>query len=204
MVKKAASKYICDSDCPMWKCSKLCSHTIACAYQDGCLQEFLAHTSGAPSFYALSKSSSTNAEKKPCKRKASSKSNTKDLREEINQLECTTPQSQGHPVVTGASCTNSSEPACSLGSMLQFLFHTYIYIYYAHDQVRAHTCTHTVIYTHNFIVHVQSCTCTCTCTHIHIYTYMYTHMHINNVCTQPHTNKHTHTHIHTSIHKGNA
>ena len=50
VVKKASSKYCCDSDCPMWKCSKLCSHNIACAYQDGCLQEFLNQVIDAPSF----------------------------------------------------------------------------------------------------------------------------------------------------------
>ena len=72
----------------MWKCSKLCSHTIACAYQDGCLQEFFAQATGTPSFYALAKASTTtNAGKKPQKLKASSKSSTKafsKLGEEIN------------------------------------------------------------------------------------------------------------------------
>ena len=56
VVKKSSHKYNCDSDCPMWKCSKLCSHTIACAYLDGCLQEFLNKATEKPSFYALAKS----------------------------------------------------------------------------------------------------------------------------------------------------
>ena len=80
VVKKASSKYCCDSDCPMWKCSKLCSHTIACAYQDGCLQEFFNQVIDAPSFYALSKASTTSkAGEKPQRRKASTKSTTKAL-----------------------------------------------------------------------------------------------------------------------------
>ena len=71
VVKKASNKYCCDSDCPMWKCSALCSHTIACAYQDGFLQQFLSTVTNAPSFYALAKSGTKQkAGKKPQKRKA--------------------------------------------------------------------------------------------------------------------------------------
>ena len=107
-----------DSDCPMWKCSKLCSHTIACAYQDGCLQGFLTQVTDAPSFYALSKASTTTkAGKKPEKRKASSKSSTKaftELREEINQS-C----SQVHPAATGVDNAHPSLPTCSTTSMIQ-------------------------------------------------------------------------------------
>ena len=108
VVKKASSKYNCDSDCPMWKCSKLCSHTIACAYQDGCLQEFLAHATSVPSLYALSKvSTTTKAGKKPQKRKASCKASTKafaELREQINPSQSETPHSDGLPV----SCVSSA------------------------------------------------------------------------------------------------
>ena len=118
VVKKASSRYNCGSDSPMWKCSKLCSHTIACAYQDGCLQEFLAKATGAPSFYALAKTSTTtNAGKKPQKRKASSKSSTKafsKLGEEINLSQSViSGSSQDHPM-TSAKSTHSSQPDTSV------------------------------------------------------------------------------------------
>ena len=78
VTKKGSYKYCCDIDCTMWKCSKLCSHTIACAFQDGSLQQFLSQISGPPSLYALSKAGTTSkAGKKPQKRKASAKSTTK-------------------------------------------------------------------------------------------------------------------------------
>ena len=32
-VTQKGYKYCCDTDCAMWKCSRICSHTIACAYQ---------------------------------------------------------------------------------------------------------------------------------------------------------------------------
>lgn len=64
----------------MWKCSKLCSHTVACAYLDGCLQEFLNVITDAPSFYALSKCGTpAQAGKKAHKRKACLKSAAKAL-----------------------------------------------------------------------------------------------------------------------------
>ena len=53
---KADSKYAYDSDCPMWKCSKICSHTIACAYIDGHLQHFLNQSTTSPNLYELAKS----------------------------------------------------------------------------------------------------------------------------------------------------
>ena len=82
VVKKSSHKYNCDSDCPMWKCSKLCSHTIACAYLDGCLQEFLNKATEKPSFYALAKSGTAlNVVKKPAKRKGIKKSTTKVMME---------------------------------------------------------------------------------------------------------------------------
>lgn len=82
VVKKSSNKYNCDSDCPMWKCSKLCSHTIACAYRDGCLQEFLNQSTQKPSFYALAKTgTASNAGKKPAKRKGVKKSTTKVVAE---------------------------------------------------------------------------------------------------------------------------
>lgn len=85
--RKTDTKYCCDSECQMWRCSKLCSHTIACAFQDGNLQQFISHVTGQPSFYALAKSGTTEkAGKKPSKRKASSKATTKvisDIQEEI-------------------------------------------------------------------------------------------------------------------------
>jgi hypothetical protein len=62
----------------MWRCSKLCSHTIACAFLDGNLQQFISHVTGQPSFYAPAKSGT--AGKKPSKKhKASSKSTTRAL-----------------------------------------------------------------------------------------------------------------------------
>lgn len=77
---KADSKYACDSDCPMWKCSKICSHTIACAYIDGHLQYFLNQSTTSPNLYELAKSDTLKkAGKKPSKRKASTKSTTKAI-----------------------------------------------------------------------------------------------------------------------------
>ena len=79
---KANNKYSCDSDCPMWKCSKICSHTLACAYIDGHLQHFLDQSVTSPSLYELAKSDTTKkAGKKPSKRKASSKSASKAIAE---------------------------------------------------------------------------------------------------------------------------
>ena len=78
--RKAPNRYCCDSDCPMWKCSKLCSHSMACAFQDGNLQQFISHVTGQPCLYALAKSGLVDkAGKKPSKRKASSKAATKAI-----------------------------------------------------------------------------------------------------------------------------
>ena len=64
----------------MWKCSKLCSQTVACAYLDGCLQEFLNAITDVPSFYALSKCGiPAQAGKKDHKCKGCSKSAAKAL-----------------------------------------------------------------------------------------------------------------------------
>ena len=77
VTKKANNRYCCDTDCPMWKCAKICSHT---AYQDKCLQEFLSRITDTPNFYALAKSGTpSNAGKKPHKRKACTKSTAKAL-----------------------------------------------------------------------------------------------------------------------------
>jgi len=74
---KANHKYCCDSDCPMWKCAKLCAHTIASAYVDGKLQVFLNQTVSTPNHHELAKSDTTkNPGKKPASRKASTKSST--------------------------------------------------------------------------------------------------------------------------------
>ena len=63
---KPQSKYCCDSNFPMWKYCKLCSHTIACAFVDGCLQTFLNQSTSPPKLYELAKSDTTkSAEKKP-------------------------------------------------------------------------------------------------------------------------------------------
>ena len=71
---KADNKYACDSDCPMWKCSKLYSHTISCAYVDGHLQAFLDQSTATPNLYELAESDTIKkAGKKPSKRKASTK-----------------------------------------------------------------------------------------------------------------------------------
>ena len=96
VMKTRNNRYNCDVDCPMWKCSKLCSHTVACAYLDGCLQEFLNAITDAPSFYALSKCGTpAQAGKKAHKRKACSKFVAKaltNLQDEIspNQLQSVT------------------------------------------------------------------------------------------------------------------
>ena len=82
---KAKHKYLCDSDCAMFKCAKICSHTIACAYIDDKLQPFLSQAIALPSFYELAKVDTVpNAGKKPCKRKASSKSTVKAITELIS------------------------------------------------------------------------------------------------------------------------
>ena len=53
---KAKHKYSCDSDCAMFKCAKICSHTIACAYLDDQLQPFLNQATSVPNLYELAKS----------------------------------------------------------------------------------------------------------------------------------------------------
>ena len=64
----------------MWKCAKICSHTIACAYQDNCLRDFLSKITETPNFYALSKCGTpSSAGKKAHKRKACTKSSAKAL-----------------------------------------------------------------------------------------------------------------------------
>lgn len=78
------SVYSCDSDCGMWKCSKLCAHTVACAFLDNQLQAFLNSskiTKSSANFYSLSKfGTPVNPGKKPNKsRKASSKAATKAI-----------------------------------------------------------------------------------------------------------------------------
>ena len=79
---KAKYKYTCDSDCAMFKCAKICSHTIACAFIDNQLQPFISQAVTSPNLYELSKSGTAdNPGKKPCKRKASSKSTLKALTE---------------------------------------------------------------------------------------------------------------------------
>ena len=76
----AGNKYACDSDCPMWKCSKICAHTIAYAYIDSHLQHLLNQSTLSPNLYELSKSETLKkAGKKPSKRKAYTKSATKAI-----------------------------------------------------------------------------------------------------------------------------
>ena len=80
---KAKHKYSCDSDCAMFKCAKICSHTIACAYLDDQLQSFLNQATSVPNLYELAKSDmKQKAGKKPSKRKASSKSTIKAITEQ--------------------------------------------------------------------------------------------------------------------------
>ena len=71
----------------------MCAHTIACAYIDGNLQQFISQVTGQPSFYALAKSGSAEKTgKKPNKkRKASAKSTThalSTLQKEITPVVC--------------------------------------------------------------------------------------------------------------------
>lgn len=82
---KGNCKYSCDSDCAMWKCAKICSHTIACAFVDNQLQAFLSQATSTPNLYELSKSHTVhNPGKKPVKRKACSKSTMKAITEHRN------------------------------------------------------------------------------------------------------------------------
>ena len=78
--------------------------------------KFLAQATSAPSFYALSKASTTTkAGKKPQKRTVSSKSSTKTfakLREEMNLTESVVPHSPDP--MNCASETHSSLPATSM------------------------------------------------------------------------------------------
>ena len=77
---KASNRYFCDTDHAMWKCAKVCSHTIACAYQDKCLQGFLSKITETPNFNALAKSGMPpKAGKKPHKHQACTKSSVKTL-----------------------------------------------------------------------------------------------------------------------------
>ena len=67
VTRKGSHRYCCDSDCPMWKCSKVCSHTLACAFIDQHLQQFIDHLSGssdAPNLYALAKSDTVSKQGK--------------------------------------------------------------------------------------------------------------------------------------------
>ena len=77
---KAKHKYSCDSDCAMFKCAKICSHTIACAYLDDQLRLFLNQV---PNLYEFAKSDTKQkAGKKPSKQKNSSKSTIKAITEQ--------------------------------------------------------------------------------------------------------------------------
>ena len=68
---KSNNKYSCDSDCPMWKCAKVCAHTIASAYVDGNLQSFLNQAVSTPNHHELAKSDTAkNPGKKSAPRKA--------------------------------------------------------------------------------------------------------------------------------------
>ena len=125
----AQKRYLCDSDCAMWKCSKLCSHTIACAYIDGHLQSFLNLSASTPNLYELSKSGTTkNAGKKP-KRKACTKSATKaitSLQSDVQlsyqpltsmDFQSSTPP-PGHPCLNlGPPCTSPTDAAMSQPSL---------------------------------------------------------------------------------------
>ena len=103
---KAKHKYACDSDCAMFKCAKICSHTIACAYIDDQLQPFLSQAITSPSLYELSKSGTVqNPGKKPCKRKASGKSTVKT----ITEL-----RSVNHSSGAPASLQSARPPVCTV------------------------------------------------------------------------------------------
>ena len=86
-------------------CGKACSHTIACAYQDKCLQDFLSKITETPNFYALSKSGThSNAGKKAHKCKACTKSSVKALSSLQDEVQ-SCPTNSSFPV------TQSTEPA---------------------------------------------------------------------------------------------
>ena len=66
VTKKANNRYCCDTNYPMWKSAKICSHIIAYAYPDKCLCDFLAKITKTPNFCALSKCGTPfSAGKKP-------------------------------------------------------------------------------------------------------------------------------------------
>ena len=127
VTKKANNRYCCDMDCPMWKCAKICSHTIACAYQDKCLRDFLSKITETPNFYALSKCGTPySAGKKAHKRKACTKSSAKalsSLQEEVQS--CSTNSSFAvtevtEPAVLSAHCSSSLVPnSVSMSSLHQ-------------------------------------------------------------------------------------
>ena len=116
---RQSTKYACDSDCAMFKCAKICSHTIACAYIDDQLQPFLSQAITSPSLYELSKSGTVqNPGKKPCKRKASGKSTVKA----ITEL-----RSVNHSSGAPASLQSAIPPVCTVNvesmQQLQLLHH---------------------------------------------------------------------------------
>ena len=48
VTKKANNRCCCDTNYPMWKCAKICSHIITCAYPDKCLCDFLPKITKIP------------------------------------------------------------------------------------------------------------------------------------------------------------
>ena len=106
---KAKHKYLCDSDCAMFKCAKICSHIIVCAYIDDKLQPFISQAIASPSYYELAKADTVpNAGKKPCNWKASSKSTVKAIRE-LKSINVST---------TGVSTLSvTPPPICSLNAV---------------------------------------------------------------------------------------
>ena len=107
ITRKGLHKYCCDTDCPMWKCSKICAHTIASAFTDNNLQQFLSGCGSEPNLYALAKSNTkTNAGKKPARRKALTKSASKAItlmRQELSSIKI--PPSVTEPA---SSCNTAS------------------------------------------------------------------------------------------------
>ena len=85
---KPKCRYSCDSDCAMFKCIKVCSHTIACEYCDNYLQPFLNQATSVLNLYELAKSDTKqNPGKRPLKQKVSSKSTAKAITE-LRSINC--------------------------------------------------------------------------------------------------------------------
>ncbi len=117
VTRKGLNKYRCDSDCAMWKCFKICSHTIAAAFTDKNLQQFLSVSGAQPNLYELAKSNTKeNAGKKPARRKASTKAATKAIAQIQQELSgIPTPQLNKTNLTIQATSTSETSVVSGMG-----------------------------------------------------------------------------------------